>query len=95
MITSWQAEVIAGYQEGSIVHAECLDRSPGTYSPTRQDDGTFTLSGYVPMSRYEIHELESSLLSDAVYNGDVEEEDADTDSPYAWVICDECGERIE
>ncbi len=60
MITSWQAEVIAGYGAGSIVHAECLDRSPGTYSPTRQDDGTYTLSGSVPMIRFEIHELEET-----------------------------------
>ena len=108
MLDAYQVEVIAAMGDGFVVHARphCIPEWDAIQELTDADDGFIpdyrrfwdiaeNQYGYRPMVRFSIHEWESSNLGDAIFNGDVDEDDDDYDGPLAWVHCDTCEERIE
>jgi hypothetical protein len=88
MIDAYQATVIA-YQteDGELIHLECAPIR-GTSEDWRENDRVMEEHGFLPLSRYSIHESESARWEDLIWNVDFPIEKNNGE------YCSKCGKRI-
>lgn len=117
MIDAYQATIIAGYGDGGFVKwgpdgikgwGNAVDAWREAGSPYGEFDSYLEkATGYVPVSRFEIHEIESVNWEDVGHPLDFETSDIEYDyneetatikvdvSHLVGVFCEVTGERIE